>query len=239
MLFQPEIVDLARHSPSLANGFPRVDGVRDFDGDLPRHTPEASSLMAGRNTLLRAYASKRGGGSTLAKYCLTWIFVVFSFLVLVLLIPASNRKTVHKVLRPISVAQGIVHDGFYQLLESWDARYDKAIVRPHNFHENGHFIVQPFNKHLAPLTSHPILTLIEKAEQEWNQKVRRQSRSLKEAAAEYRRRYRRNPPKGFDKWWAYAIEKKIVLTDEYNQIHKDLEPFWALCVFVSLLFPAF
>jgi hypothetical protein len=48
---------------------------------------------------------------------------------------------------------------------------------------------------------HPIFDLIERAEAEWDAKLRRQSRSLDEAVAEYRRRYGRSPPKGFDRWY--------------------------------------
>jgi hypothetical protein len=47
---------------------------------------------------------------------------------------------------------------------------------------------------------HPIYELIKRAEKEWNEKLKRASRSLEEAVKEYRRRYKRNPPKGFDLW---------------------------------------
>lgn len=47
---------------------------------------------------------------------------------------------------------------------------------------------------------HPIYDLIERAETEWDNKLRRQSKTLDEAVAEYKRRYHRAPPKGFDEW---------------------------------------
>jgi hypothetical protein len=47
---------------------------------------------------------------------------------------------------------------------------------------------------------HPIFDLIERAEKEWEAKLARQSKSLDEAVAEYRRRYGRSPPRGFDRW---------------------------------------
>ncbi|KAK8850347.1 hypothetical protein IAR55_004265 [Kwoniella newhampshirensis] len=75
---------------------------------------------------------------------------------------------------------------------------------------------------------HPIYQLIRDARDEWDQKVARQSKTLKQAVAEYRRRYGRQPPKGFDKWWAYVCEHDVPLPDEYDQIHHDLLPFRAL-----------
>jgi hypothetical protein len=51
-----------------------------------------------------------------------------------------------------------------------------------------------------PKGRHPIFDLIEHAEKEWQTKIARQSKSLDEAVAEYRRRYGRSPPRGFDRW---------------------------------------
>ena len=52
--------------------------------------------------------------------------------------------------------------------------------------------------------NHPIHQLIRDAKGEWEAKSARQSRDLKGAVKEYRRRNGgRNPPKGFDKWWEY------------------------------------
>ena len=48
--------------------------------------------------------------------------------------------------------------------------------------------------------AHPIYELISRAEQEWKGKLQRASKTLGEAADEYRRRYKRRPPKGFDLW---------------------------------------
>lgn len=51
---------------------------------------------------------------------------------------------------------------------------------------------------------HPIYQLMQNAAREWESKVSRQSKSLHEAVVEYRRRYGRPPPEGFDKWWHYV-----------------------------------
>ena len=90
---------------------------------------------------------------------------------------------------------------------------------------------------------HPIYQLIRDGREAWEAKVARQSKTLKEAVEEYKRRYHRQPPKGFDKWWRYVVsvpyfdnrssvltasENEVPLPDEYDRINQDLLPFRAL-----------
>jgi hypothetical protein len=57
-----------------------------------------------------------------------------------------------------------------------------------------------------PTTSHPIKQLISDAKVEWEAKKEKQSKTLEQAVAEYKRRNGgMNPPKGFDKWWKFAV----------------------------------
>jgi hypothetical protein len=56
-----------------------------------------------------------------------------------------------------------------------------------------------------PHGRHPIYDLIERAEKDWNDKLSRQSKSLDEAVSEYRRRYGRSPPAGFDRWYVLQL----------------------------------
>ncbi|KAF8918437.1 glycosyl transferase family 90-domain-containing protein [Mucidula mucida] len=86
---------------------------------------------------------------------------------------------------------------------------------------NGLLVVNPDGRH-------PIFDLIARAELDWKEKQRRASRTLGEAVKEYRKRYRRDPPKGFDKWWEYVQRHNVQLPDEYDQIHRDLEPYWGM-----------
>ncbi|CDZ97802.1 Endoplasmic reticulum protein EP58, contains filamin rod domain and KDEL motif [Phaffia rhodozyma] len=78
-----------------------------------------------------------------------------------------------------------------------------------------------------PASQHPIYQLIDSAKKEWDSKLKRQSKTLGEAVREYRRRYGRPPPKGFDKWWDYVQEHDVILPDEYNLIMHDLKPYFA------------
>ncbi|KZS91430.1 hypothetical protein SISNIDRAFT_443154 [Sistotremastrum niveocremeum HHB9708] len=78
---------------------------------------------------------------------------------------------------------------------------------------------------LNPNAPHPILDLISHSQKQWTQKNARQSTTLSQAVSEYKRRYGRKPPRGFDKWWEYVDKNSILLPDEYDQINRDLEPF--------------
>jgi len=99
-----------------------------------------------------------------------------------------------------------------------------ALLKSKNYHPNGLYLLsQP-----PPFERHPILTLIENAEKEWNKKLGRSSKNLAEAVAEYRRRYNQPPPYGFEKWWEYAVAEKVILKDEYDQIVNDIKPFLAI-----------
>ena len=76
--------------------------------------------------------------------------------------------------------------------------------------------------------SHPIPILMTQAENKYKQLIGRQSTTLRAAVAEYRRRYGRRPPRGFDEWFAFAHENNVKIIDEYDSLVRDLEPFWNL-----------
>lgn len=54
------------------------------------------------------------------------------------------------------------------------------------------------------------------------------SKSLLDATLEYRRRYSIPPPPNFDKWYEFARERNVTVVDDFNQIHNDLSPYWAI-----------
>lgn len=72
---------------------------------------------------------------------------------------------------------------------------------------------------------HPIAKLMEDAEADFRATVRRQSHNVDKAAEEYKRRYGRYPPKGFEDWFKFAVENKVRIIDEYDSMIKDLKPF--------------
>ncbi|KAK9365096.1 hypothetical protein V1509DRAFT_667423 [Lipomyces kononenkoae] len=77
-------------------------------------------------------------------------------------------------------------------------------------------------------TIHPISYLIELHTTKFDDFVSRQSGTYPEAVKEYRRRYNINPPPNFDKWYAFATEKKAAVVDGYDSIYHNLRPFWGV-----------
>lgn len=64
------------------------------------------------------------------------------------------------------------------------------------------------------------------AQAKYKKLLAKQSTTIFQAAREYRRRYKRDPPKGFDEWFSFAKENGAKIFDEYDQLVNDLEPFW-------------
>lgn len=64
------------------------------------------------------------------------------------------------------------------------------------------------------------------AEDKFKNLLSKQSKTLRDAVVEYRKRYGREPPKGFGDWWKFAQENNVRLVDEFNAIVEDLAPFW-------------
>ncbi|KAF5381689.1 hypothetical protein D9615_005598 [Tricholomella constricta] len=107
--------------------------------------------------------------------------------------------------------------------DAYDQDHITATVplQMHNYRDDGLLEVNPNGPH-------PIFELIRNAEANWNAKLARSSKTLAEAVAEYERRYKRPAPLGFDHWWAFVEKHNVQLPDEYDQIYKDLEPYWGM-----------
>ncbi|KAJ7721132.1 glycosyl transferase family 90-domain-containing protein [Mycena metata] len=105
--------------------------------------------------------------------------------------------------------------------DSSKKKWEQPPLGQHIYHPNGLLYVDPSG-------AHPIPELIVRAEAQWARKLASASTSLRQAAAEYTRRYDRLPPKGFDLWWGYAIANNVQLPDEYDQIDRDLAPFYGV-----------
>lgn len=55
----------------------------------------------------------------------------------------------------------------------------------------------------------------------------RQSSTLSQAMARYSLKTGRSPPKNYDRWFQFARDGSCLI-DEYDQIHRDFEPFYQL-----------
>ncbi|KAL2071949.1 hypothetical protein VTL71DRAFT_11292 [Oculimacula yallundae] len=81
----------------------------------------------------------------------------------------------------------------------------------------------------APHAEHPIDTLITDANNLFDELLKKESKDLNSAAAEYRKRRGRHPPPGFDKWYKFAEDNgAIMVEDFFDQIYHDLAPFWGM-----------
>lgn len=78
--------------------------------------------------------------------------------------------------------------------------------------------------------SHPIRLLMSEAKLISNQWAAQAgtSKTLAEAVVAYQTRYGVYPPPNFDKWYEFAVARKSAIIDDFDQIHKDLLPFWGM-----------
>lgn len=79
-----------------------------------------------------------------------------------------------------------------------------------------------------PPIVHPIPNMMKTAKENFEAKLSRQSKTLSQAVAEYKKRYDMDPPKGFEEWFQFAKDNKVDIIDEYDQLMKDLEPWFQL-----------
>ncbi|KAK2060090.1 capsular associated protein [Colletotrichum caudatum] len=76
---------------------------------------------------------------------------------------------------------------------------------------------------------HPIDTLIKEAGETFNELLKRETKTLPDAAKAYRERRGRHPPPGFDAWFQFAQERgAVIVEDFFDQIYHDLRPFWGV-----------
>ncbi|KAF2723271.1 glycosyltransferase family 90 protein [Polychaeton citri CBS 116435] len=95
------------------------------------------------------------------------------------------------------------------------------------------FIILRFSLWFATtkgVTFHPIDMLIWNAEIKHNEFLNTSSpsSSLQDAHQEYSRRYLRQPPAGFDKWYSYATSLSSRIIDDFDSIERDLQPFFSV-----------
>lgn len=103
---------------------------------------------------------------------------------------------------------------------------------PHNLHDAQEWIKRYSFLHLHKSNTeeitHPIPKLMRDAAAKHKALLAKQSKTLDEAVAEYKKRYKVDPPLGFDEWWAFAQDNDVKIIDEYDNLMKDLAPFRGL-----------
>lgn len=114
------------------------------------------------------------------------------------------------------------------VLQSCPSRVQRDVRPPKTLPLEGHTYTSDGLLVVNPNGPHPIFELMQNAEDEWNRRLARASKTFAEAVAEYRRRYGRAPPLGFDKWWDFVTKHDVQLPDEYDEIYHDIQPYWGL-----------
>ncbi|KAI9796923.1 MAG: capsule-associated protein CAP1, partial [Piccolia ochrophora] len=107
-------------------------------------------------------------------------------------------------------------------------RHDFAPTLPESPSDSAPTATPPQPSRASDLKQHPIYQLINKAEKDFETTKSKQSKTLGEAVAEYRRRYQLPPPPHFDKWYEFAKKRDVRLIDEYDTIFHSLQPFWGI-----------
>ena len=77
-------------------------------------------------------------------------------------------------------------------------------------------------------TLHPILPILRSARTRQANLIKGQSSNIQQAAAAYQLRYKKDPPKGFDKWWSFAKARNHTMVDEYDSMMRDIQAFTTL-----------
>lgn len=73
---------------------------------------------------------------------------------------------------------------------------------------------------------HPIEAIAHHGRQKYAELTTKQSKTYKKAFDEYRRRYRIDPPPGFQDWYEFATSHQSPIIDNYDMIHESVSPFW-------------
>lgn len=81
---------------------------------------------------------------------------------------------------------------------------------------------------LEPVDAHPISLLMQEADKQWRKYEDGRSTSFRQTVRTYRREYGRHPPPGFREWYKYARRRNVHNIDDFDQIHDDIRPFWAI-----------
>lgn len=83
---------------------------------------------------------------------------------------------------------------------------------------------------LLPMESsmHPVERLIQRAQISFEEQLKNQSGTYAAAASEYRRRYKIEPPPGFEGWYQFAVAAESPIIDDFDTMYHSISPLWKL-----------
>jgi hypothetical protein len=83
-------------------------------------------------------------------------------------------------------------------------------------------------KHYGYMGIHPVESIVLQSRKDFSALVSAQSKTLDQATKEYGKRYGREPPPNFDRWFELALKHDFLLIDEFDTVMRSLEPFWGV-----------
>ena len=120
----------------------------------------------------------------------------------------SGGKRIRTRTRRFLILLGIIALLSYAFSNTLREAYTTAAVE-RRIHYLEELERERLGKHLSEYERHPIKDLLDNAKKEWEEKVARQSKTADEAIAEYKRRYKRDPPNGYAEWFEYAKGSRL------------------------------
>lgn len=75
---------------------------------------------------------------------------------------------------------------------------------------------------------HPVEGLVANGNKAFSGLLQRQSQNYTAACDEYRRRYKMEPPPGFQAWYDFAASNNSPIIDDFDSIHDSISPFWGI-----------
>lgn len=93
------------------------------------------------------------------------------------------------------------------------------------------FAIRGAHSRVVSLTDahqHPVDKLVREAKSRFQELTKKQSTSFTAASESYRKRYKMEPPPGFEAWFEYATSHKSRVIDDFDTLYSSIAPFWAL-----------
>jgi len=75
---------------------------------------------------------------------------------------------------------------------------------------------------------HPIQLLIQGANSSFQAMMQNQSQTYTAACEEYKRRYKIDPPAGFESWYKFAKTHHSPIIDDFDTLYRGVAPFWSM-----------
>ncbi|KAK8069842.1 Capsule-associated protein [Apiospora phragmitis] len=75
---------------------------------------------------------------------------------------------------------------------------------------------------------HPVEALVSNGNKAFRGLLQRQSQNYTAACDEYRRRYKVEPPPGFQQWYEFAASNNSPIIDDFDSIYDSISPFWGI-----------